>query len=470
MKSKSKKKSLIDRPKELLELIGDLLKPKQEEKQKFGEVFTPLNLITNLLNKLPKKIWKNPDLKWFDPAGGMGNFQIIIYQKLMKGLTKIILDEKERKKHILENMIYYAEINQKNVFIYKQIFDVKNEFKLNVYHGDTLILDIEDYFKIKKFDIIVGNPPYNSGGIRSHTGKRLGEKNITLWPKFVELVFSCSVKNGYLVFITPLSWLKLSHSCHQLLCKKQVKWLELWDNSKSKSEINADIPISQYCLKNVNNMKKKKTTIKIISTRGKISKIDKVYLNPDYSIPLAYHTIFEKIRVFLEENPEFKIDVKTKTVKSEGKQTKILKKIERKDLWGIDTYRLKDGYFVKKMKEKHPDMNKPKLIIANKCSFAGCLIDKKGKLGLTGSDKSYILGDKFEILKQFLEKTKICYIISRYTKYRQDFLEKDAFQYIIDVRKIPKKKLSEISDEGIGKLIGLDDEEMKELYVKKSKK
>ena len=38
-------KSLIDQPKELLELINDCLKPKEVEKRKFGEVFTPINFI-----------------------------------------------------------------------------------------------------------------------------------------------------------------------------------------------------------------------------------------------------------------------------------------------------------------------------------------------------------------------------------------------------------------------------------------
>ena len=37
--------SLIDKPKELLELINECLKPKEIEKNKFGEVFTQMNLV-----------------------------------------------------------------------------------------------------------------------------------------------------------------------------------------------------------------------------------------------------------------------------------------------------------------------------------------------------------------------------------------------------------------------------------------
>ena len=45
-------KSLIDRPKELLELIDSCLKPKKLEKNKFGEVFAPMSLVNEMLDKL----------------------------------------------------------------------------------------------------------------------------------------------------------------------------------------------------------------------------------------------------------------------------------------------------------------------------------------------------------------------------------------------------------------------------------
>ena len=45
----------------------------------------------------------------------------------------------------------------------------------------------------------------------------------------------------------------------------------------------------------------------------------------------------------------------------------------------------------------HKDANKTKLIIANKCSFKGIFIDD-GKLGLTGCNKYYILGNNLELL------------------------------------------------------------------------
>ena len=57
-------KSLIDNPKELLELISECLKPKDVEKKQFGEVFTPMILVNEMLDKLPIEVWKNKNLKW----------------------------------------------------------------------------------------------------------------------------------------------------------------------------------------------------------------------------------------------------------------------------------------------------------------------------------------------------------------------------------------------------------------------
>lgn len=127
--------SLIDNPKELLELINDCLKPKEVEKEENGEVFTPIKLVNDMLDKLPIEVWKNKNLKWLDPCCGMGNFPISVYLRLMEGLKDKIKDEKARKKHILENMLYMCELNKKNVLVCNQIFNINNEYQLNIYEG-----------------------------------------------------------------------------------------------------------------------------------------------------------------------------------------------------------------------------------------------------------------------------------------------------------------------------------------------
>jgi hypothetical protein len=447
--------SLIDNPKELLELINDCLKPKDIEKKENGEVFTPIILINEMLDKLPKEVWKNKNLKWFDPATGMGNFLIIVYLRLIESLKDEINNEKERKKHILEKMLYMCELNKKNFLVCNQIFNINNEYKLNLFQGDTLKFTPFETFKVNQFDIILGNPPYNKGGIRSHTGKQLGELNETIWTKFIEKGFIWLKPNGYLIFINPLSWLKKSHSLHNTMLEKHIIWMKLWDNSQSKSIINADIPISLYILQNSLNINKMKTNIISILKRRNLTTTSCEYLDPQYSIPLAYHNIFNKLINFIETN-NLKLEYNTKTVKSMGIKTKIPLKYNVEDMLAIDTFTIKDGLMVKKACEKHPDINKRKLIIANKSSFIGAFIDD-GKLGLTGSDKTYIIGNNLELILKML-KFKICDIISHFTKYRQDFLEKEVYTYLPDIRKLG---IEDIDEKQFYKIIGLTQDEIK---------
>ena len=61
----------------IIEKIEELLPVRMREKGKFGEVFTPPSLINEMLNKLPKSVWSNKDLKWLDPANGVGNFPMV---------------------------------------------------------------------------------------------------------------------------------------------------------------------------------------------------------------------------------------------------------------------------------------------------------------------------------------------------------------------------------------------------------
>jgi len=196
--------SLLDRPKELLELISDCLKPKAIEKKTFGEVFTPMNFINDKMlkdieeywmKKTSSNIYEDETLTWYDPASGIGNYPIAIYYKLMEGLKNKILNEDERKKHIIENMLYMGELNKKNCFVVKQIFDINNEFKLNLYEGDTLNVKLNEVFGKTKFDIIIGNPPYNE------ELTSVGAK--PLYNKFIEYYVN---KCNLLSFIVPSRW------------------------------------------------------------------------------------------------------------------------------------------------------------------------------------------------------------------------------------------------------------------------
>ena len=222
----STKLNNINNPKELLEFLNANLKPTKEKKEKNGEVFTPIKLIEEMMDKLTDanpNIWSNPNLKWLDPAEGMGNFSVVVYLRLMEGLKKQMPNIEARKKHILEKMLYMVEYDRTNSFMMSKIF-CGNKYKLNIFTGsfieneryekediDIFSLDETKIKKYKyknyaednkrfsrnintfggKFDIIMGNPPFNN------------ENKSPIYNKFIEKSLELTNK---LLFIIPSRW------------------------------------------------------------------------------------------------------------------------------------------------------------------------------------------------------------------------------------------------------------------------
>ena len=93
----------------LLNFVNSKLTPTEEGRKNRGEVFTPLTLVDDMLDKLPPDVWTNPNLKWLDPTNGIGNYPIRVYMRLMGllpdktiGLRKKFKKEKERHNHIIK--------------------------------------------------------------------------------------------------------------------------------------------------------------------------------------------------------------------------------------------------------------------------------------------------------------------------------------------------------------------------------
>jgi hypothetical protein len=222
--------SLLDDKKKLLKYISTCLKPKQIEKKTFGEVFTPIWFIEKMFNELNEydtECFTDLSKTWLDPAVGMGNFIIVLYYNLMKYLPN---DEfkcnEDKKKHILENMIYMSELNKKNCFLVKQILDPKHEYKLNLYNGDSLNLNIKKTFNITKFDYIIGNPPYNEELTQS------GAK--PLYNKFIEKFIPLSYS---LTFVVPSRWFSggkgLDKFRHMMLNRTDIVYINHFKDSKT---------------------------------------------------------------------------------------------------------------------------------------------------------------------------------------------------------------------------------------------
>jgi len=171
--------------------MNQYLPIRNSEKNKYGEVLTPPQLIEQILDHLPNMVWSNPRLTWIDPTCGTGNFMIVVYIRLMTGLADWQPDEPTRSQHIIENMLYMVELNQSTAKIARDLFGSN----ANIIEGDFLTTN----FVGKRFDIIVGNPPFQA---EVSAGKRTSGKN-KLYEQILLKCIQLLNQNGYLSFITP---------------------------------------------------------------------------------------------------------------------------------------------------------------------------------------------------------------------------------------------------------------------------
>lgn len=220
----------LDNPHDLVEFLSKYYKPREVEKKKNGEVFTPVSLIVDMYGVLQKRfpdIWTNPSGKFFDPANGIGNFPAVAYHYLMIGLRDAIPDDAARKRHILENMLYMAEKDRKNVEVCRKLFNPDGNYKLNLYCGDSLTFDAAAHWGISMKDVhVIGNPPYNKELTRSGA--------CPLYNEFIEkYVDDCRS----LLFVVPSRWFAggkgLDKFRKMMLARKDIYSITHIDNETS---------------------------------------------------------------------------------------------------------------------------------------------------------------------------------------------------------------------------------------------
>jgi HKD family nuclease len=241
------------------------------EVKSFGEVMTPIPLVDGMLDTLPKEVWSNKDLKWFDPCAGVGTFPSVIVQRLMKGLKKVIPNKNKRYRHIIENMLYVCELQAKNMFIFHCIFDRPNIFELNTYCGSFLDENFDkhmsDVWGVEKFDIVIGNPPYNDGS------NNRGSAHV-LWDKFVVKSLDILVGGGYLNMVHPSGWRNVDggfKNVKSLMKKKDMLFLSMNGFDKGKETFGVQTDYDYYCLKNSENTN---VLTKIINISGECEEFD----------------------------------------------------------------------------------------------------------------------------------------------------------------------------------------------------
>jgi len=231
---------------EIVQVLREYVHVADVEKKQFGEVMTPLTLVNEMLDKLPNEVWSNPNLKWLDPCNGVGTFPSVVIKRLMDGLKEIIIDDCERYRHIIEHMIYVCELQPKNMFLYHCAFDREDDHELNTYFGSFLDKGFNDHtinvWGIEKFDIVVGNPPYNKPGT-SNSGN-------TIWPKFVELSLDLLSVNGFLVMVHPPSWRKPESKLFEVMKLKKIHHISIHNVEDGKKVFGAQTRYDWYVLQN----------------------------------------------------------------------------------------------------------------------------------------------------------------------------------------------------------------------------
>ena len=244
--------------------ITSYLSVREEEKDKFGEVFTPMKLINEMFAKLPHAVWSDPDKKWLDPANGIGNFPMVAYMRLMDGLKTHpdYSNDQKRSKHIIENMLYMVELNPKNVKISKRIFGSNANICCADFLNETDKVR-KEFHGVDNFHVIMGNPPFNAS--QENEGKKGGGDS--LWPKFVELSLDLLVTNGYLMFVHPSAWRKPQSESSKTIGlfgkmahENHVEYLEIHDTKDGMTTFNVGTRYDWYVIKKHKN--KSKTLIR----------------------------------------------------------------------------------------------------------------------------------------------------------------------------------------------------------------
>jgi hypothetical protein len=234
-------------PEDIQAKIEKYLPVREEKKNKNGEVFTPIRLIEEMLQEIPANAWTNPNLKWLDPANGIGNFPMVVYNKLLEQLPKTYKDlystEQGKKKHIIEKMLYMVELDVANVKISRRIFGKRANISCGSFLEDKWI---KDFNGIDKFDIIMGNPPFQ----KEQEGKREGGYGgRTLWDKFIIKSFELLIANGFLGFITPSGWRKPESELYNLMTKEnQLIYLHIYSKKNGQKLFDVSQRVDLYII------------------------------------------------------------------------------------------------------------------------------------------------------------------------------------------------------------------------------
>lgn len=157
------------------------------------DTLTPVDLARNMGGKLFEELPDDPEklkkMTFVDPACGTGIFGAVVADYLNKRLEPAISDAEERIRHIAREQIWMYDKSLTQVRAAQEV--LPDFFEPKIIQRDTLNEEWD-----MKFDVAIGNPPYNPP---SGT-KRGGKLYLEFIKKFVE-------ETNHLVFVTPFTFM-----------------------------------------------------------------------------------------------------------------------------------------------------------------------------------------------------------------------------------------------------------------------
>ena len=148
-----------------------------------------------------------------------------------------------------------------------------------------------------KFDVICGNPPYQTKSEASVT------KTQSLWHKFVHKSFDLLKDGGYLCLVHPSGWRNVNgrfEETKNLLLSKDIRHVEMYDKEQGFKTFGARTMYDWYVLQNV------PSTTRSTTIRGQDGKLSSVNLSRFQFVPSG---MFSEIESLIAKDGEPTVEV-----------------------------------------------------------------------------------------------------------------------------------------------------------------